>query len=277
MPTYATPSPIAAIVEVAGARVRVTASDRTDTVVLVEPLDKTNRSHVRVADKTKVEFADGLLSVKTKSPGEKNGSIAITIELPTGSGLSAHLAYSSVTAEGSLGASELHMASGQVRLEHIDTLKANIATGDITIGRIAGHAGINGATFTMRIGEVGGPAGISNAGGQVWIGHAAADVEITSAGCDFDIDHADGDVTAVTADGAIRIGRMTDGKAKLKNASGDIEVGIREGTAASVDVGSERGAVHNYVASHGEASAADAKVSVFARTRHGDITVQRAA
>ena len=31
MPTFATPGPIAATVQVAGARVRVTASDRTDT------------------------------------------------------------------------------------------------------------------------------------------------------------------------------------------------------------------------------------------------------
>jgi hypothetical protein len=37
MPTFDTPGPIAATVVVAGAQVRVTASDRTDTVVLVEP------------------------------------------------------------------------------------------------------------------------------------------------------------------------------------------------------------------------------------------------
>jgi hypothetical protein len=33
MPTFATPGPIAATVVVGGAQVRVTASDRTDTVV----------------------------------------------------------------------------------------------------------------------------------------------------------------------------------------------------------------------------------------------------
>ena len=39
MPTFATPGPITAAVQVAGAQVRVTASDRTDTVVLVEPIN----------------------------------------------------------------------------------------------------------------------------------------------------------------------------------------------------------------------------------------------
>ena len=36
MPTFDTPGPIAATVVVAGARVRVTATDRTDTAVRVE-------------------------------------------------------------------------------------------------------------------------------------------------------------------------------------------------------------------------------------------------
>jgi putative adhesin len=274
MPTFTTPGPISTTVEVAGAEVRVTASDRPDTVVEVRPVSSDSRS-VKVAQKTKVDFADGQLSVKTTTPGEKGGSIAITIDLPAGSNLVAHLAFSTVHVAGPLGASEVHMASGQVQLDRTDTLKANIASGDVAIGHVAGRADIDGARFTMRIGEANGPVGLSNTGGQVWIGHASADLTFGSASCDFDVDRADGNVTAETASGAIRIGRMANGRARLRNGSGNIEVGISEGTAASIDVNSERGAVHNYVASQAEPGATDPKVSVFARTRHGDITVQR--
>jgi hypothetical protein len=277
MPTFATPGPIATTVEVAGARVRVTASDRTDTVVLVSPINKASRSDIRVADKTKVEFVGGQLSVETTVSGNKDGSVAITIDLPTGSSLAAYLAYSAVHAEGSFGDCELHMASGQVQLDRIDALQASIASGEVAIGHIAGPAKIDGGAFAMRIGEVKGTVGFSNSGGQVWIGHAAADLDLGSGSCDFDIDRADGSVTAATASGAIRIGRMTNGQAKLTNGSGNIEVGISEGTAASIDVNSERGAVHNFVSSQGEPGASDAKVAVHARTRHGDITIQRAA
>lgn len=157
------------------------------------------------------------------------------------------------------------MASGQVQLDGIDALKANIASGDATTGHIAGRAGIDGATFAMRIGEVNGTVGLSNSGGQVWIGHAAADLDLGRASCD--VDGADGSVTASTSSGAIRIGRMTNGQAKLTNASGNIEVGIGEGTAASIDVNSERGAVHNFVSSQGEAGPSDANVSVPAPRR----------
>jgi hypothetical protein len=102
MPTFATPGPIAATVQVAGAQVRVTV------------------------------------------PGDKTGSVAITIDLPSGSGLVAYLAHSDVHADGSFGECELHMASGRVALDRIDALEANISAGEVSIGHIAGRANIDG-------------------------------------------------------------------------------------------------------------------------------------
>jgi hypothetical protein len=264
-------------VEVAGARVRVTASDRTDTVVLVEPINEASRSDVKVASKTRVDFADGQLSVKTTTPGGKSGSVAITIGLPAGSSLAAHLAHSSAQVDGPIGRCELHLASGQVQLDRVDALQASIASGEVAIGHIAGRAGIDGGSYAMRIGEAEGAVGLSSSGGHAWIGHARADLDLSTASGDFDIDRADGSITATTASGAIRIGRMTHGQAKLMNGSGNIEVGIGEGTAARVDASSERGAVRNSIASQEDPAAPDAFVSVHARTRHGDIIIQRAA
>ena len=277
MPTFATPGPIAATVIVAGAQVRVTASDRTDTVVLVEPINEASQSDVKVANKTKVDFAGGQLSVKTTVSGDKNGSVAITIDLPAGSSLVAYLAHSGVHADGSFGECELHMASGRVQLDRINALQANIAAGEVAIGHIAGRANIDGGAFAMRIGEVKDTVKLSSSGGQIWIGHASADLDLSSGSGGFDIDRADGSVTATTADGAIRIGRLTRGQAELMNGSGNIEVGISEGTAAWVDANSERGSVRNSVPSQENPDTSDNKVTVHARTRHGDIIIQRAA
>jgi hypothetical protein len=278
MPTFDTPGPIAATVVVAGAQVRVTASDRTDTVVLVEPIDKASKTDVKVANKTKVDFAGGQLSVKTTVSGDKNGSVVITIDLPAGSSLVAYLAHSSVHADGSFGECELHMASGRVQLDRINALQANIAAGEVTIGHIAERANIDGGAFAMRISEVKDTVKLSSSGaGQTWIGHASADLDLSSAHGGFDIDRADGSVTAKTADGAIRIGRLTRGQAELMNRSGNIEVGISEGTAARVDANSERGLVRNSVPSQENPDTSDNKVTVHARTRYGDIIIQRAA
>jgi len=278
MPTFDTPGPIAATVVVAGAQVRVTASDRTDTVVLVEPIDKASKTDVKVASKTKVDFAGGQLSVKTTVSGDKNGSVVITIDLPAGSSLVAYLAHSSVQADGSFGECELHMASGRVQLDRINALQANIAAGEVTIGHIAERATIDGGAFAMRISEVKDTVKLSSSGaGQTWIGHASADLDLSSAHGGFDIDRADGSVTAKTADGAIRIGRLTRGQAELMNRSGNIEVGISGGTAARVDANSERGSVRNSVSSRENPDTSDNTVTVHARTRYGDIIVHEAS
>ena len=277
MPTFTTPGPIAATVVVAGAQVRVTASDRTDAVVLVEPIDKASKKDVTVASKTKVDFADGQLSVKTTVSGDKNGSVVITIDLPAGSSLVAYLAHSRVHADGSFGECELHMASGRVQLDRISALQANISAGEVTIGHIAERANVDGAAFAMRISEVKDTVKLSSSGGQTWIGHASADLDLSSGSGGFDIDRADGSVTAKTGDGAIRIGRLTRGQAELVNGSGNIEVGIGEGTAARVDVNSERGSVRNSIPPQESPGTSGNKVTVHARTRHGDIIIQRAA
>jgi len=278
MPTFDTPGPIAATVVVGGAQVRVTASDRTDTVVLVEPINKASRSDVNVASKTKVDFAGSQLSVKTTVPGDKNGSVVITIDLPAGSSLIAYLAHSSVHADGSFGECELHMASGRVQLDRISALQANIAAGEVTIGHIAERASVDGGAFAMRISEVKDTVKLSSTGaGQTWIGHASADLDLSSAHGGFDIDRADGSVTAKTADGAIRIGRLTRGQAELMNRSGNIEVGISESTAARVEANSERGSVRNSVPAQENPDTPDNKVTVRARTRYGDIIIQPAA
>jgi len=277
MPTFDTPGPIAATVVVAGAQVRVTASDRSDTVVLVEPIDQASQSDVKVASKTKVDFADGQLSVKTTVSGDKDGSVAITIDLPAGSSLVAYLAHSGVHAEGSFGECELHVASGRVQFDRIRALQANISSGEVTIGHIAECATIDGAAFALRISEVKDAVKLTTSGGQTWIGHASADLDLSSGHGGFDVDRADGSVTAKTGDGAIRIGRLTRGQAELLNRSGNIEVGISEGTAARVDATSKRGSVRNSVPSQENPDTSGNRLTVHARTRYGDIIVHQAS
>ncbi|HTF08722.1 MAG TPA: hypothetical protein VK659_11180, partial [Asanoa sp.] len=110
----------------AGARVRVAATERSDTVVRVEPIDSTNKSDVKVAAGTKVDFSAGELSIKTTKSGDKNGSVAITIELPVGSRLVLNTASTDVRADGSFGDCALNIASGQIQLDHVAALRGRL-------------------------------------------------------------------------------------------------------------------------------------------------------
>jgi hypothetical protein len=276
MPTFATPEPITASVTTAGARVRVAASERSDTVVLVEPINSANSSDVKVAEHTEVDLTGGELSVRTTKSGDKNGSVAITIELPVGSRLVLNTAWTDVHAEGLLGDCELNIASGQVQLDHTAALRANLAAGSVAIGHIAGTADIDGGAAGVRIGEVTGVVRYQGSTGKVWIGHARSDLDLGGSSGSFDIDRADGSVTAKAANCPIRIGQLTRGQADLVNASGGIEIGISEGTAASVDATSTKGAVRNSLPAQDGLGEFTDKVTVHARTRLDDIVIHRA-
>ncbi|WP_086844106.1 DUF4097 family beta strand repeat-containing protein [Amycolatopsis kentuckyensis] len=271
MHTFVTPEPITATMTTAGARVRVTASERTDTVVRVEPVDHASKSDVQVAERTEVGFTDGALSIKTTRSGAKTGSVAITIELPAGSGLVVNTAWTDVHADGPLGDCELNLASGQVRLDRVAGLRANLAAGAVEIGHVAGSAGIEGGAAGLRIGEVEGAFKYEGSTGRVRIGHARSDVEFGTASGSFDVERADGDVVASAGNCPLRIGRLTGGRAELTNASGGIDVGVGEGLAASVDAESTKGAVRNSLPAN-----PGGHVKIRARTRLGDIVVHPA-
>jgi hypothetical protein len=274
MHAFATPEPITATLTTAGARVRIAASDRPDTVVLVEPINSANKSDVKVAENTKVNFSAGELSIKTTKSGDKNGSVAITVEVPLGSRLVLNTAWTDVHADGLLGDCELHMASGQVQLDHIAALRANLSAGEVAVEHIAGTVDIEGGAAGVRIGEVEGVVRYEGSTGKVWIGHALSDVELGGSSGSFDIDRAEGSVIAKAANCPIRIGQMTRGQAELTNASGGIEIGISENTAAWVDADSTKGVVRNSLPAQ---DSLDNQVKVYARTRLDDIVIHRAA
>jgi hypothetical protein len=54
MSTFTTPEPITATLTTAGAHIRVTASERSDTVVRVAPVNSANKQDVKVAESTGV-------------------------------------------------------------------------------------------------------------------------------------------------------------------------------------------------------------------------------
>ncbi len=140
----------------------------------------------------------------------------------------------------------------------------------------AGAVHVDGGTADVRLDAVAGTVRYEGSTGRVWIGHAESDVELGGSSGRFDIDRADGDVVARAAACPIRIGRMTSGSADLANASGGIEVGVAEGTAAVVDADSTKGAVRNSLPAQDDLAGYDHKVTIRARTRRDDIVVHRA-
>jgi DUF4097 and DUF4098 domain-containing protein YvlB len=127
----------------------------------------------------------------------------------------------------------------------------------------------------ISIGEIDGSAVIKNLNGVIWVGEVTGDLRCNSANGDVTIDRALGAVAAKTANGAVRIGEVVRGSVELGTAYGELEVGIREGTAALLDVRSSYGSVRNSLQASDRPEPSDQTVEVRARTSFGDILIHR--
>jgi hypothetical protein len=281
MPAFDTPGPITVVIEIGVGDARITATDRSDTVVEVRPSDSSAGDDVRAAEQTRVEYTDGQLLIRAPKGWRRysfsgdGGSIDLAIGVPAGSQLHGHAAVAAFRGVGRLGDCQVKTAVGDIQLDTTGALDASTATGAIVVDRVAGHAEVSTGSGRIRLGEVGGTAVIKNSNGDCWIGDAAGDLRVVASNGDISVDHADAGVTASTATGSVRIGDLARGVTSLKTASGDVEIGIRAGTAARLDLYTHFGAVHNQMDTADGPGPSDQTAEVRARTSHGDIVIRR--
>lgn len=98
--------------------------------------------------------------------------------------------------------------------------------------------------------------------------------ELTVSLGDITVERPQGPVTAKTAKGDIRIGAAVRGELRLETSVGELEVGIRPGSAARLETDAPLGSVQKTLAPVG-AEPADT-VRVFARNALGDIIIRHA-
>jgi hypothetical protein len=284
VPTFETNQPVVLSIEMSEGAVHVIAGERTDAVVAVNPSDRHRPEDVEAAAQTVVDLADGTLSVMAPRPRgiaahlgrRRGGSVEVTVELPERSCLRAEAGFADVRCDGRLDDVEVKLGAGNVRLDRTGDLRVRVGAGHVTVEKASGRAEIVTAG-EMAIGVVGGDADLKNLNGKTWIGRVAGSVRVRSANGDVTIDAAGSDVTVKTANGDIRLGQVARGSVSIETASGGLEVGVREGTAAWIDAATKFGRVDNdLTAADGHEPTAET-LQVRARTQFGDVLIARSS
>ena len=279
--TFETPEPIAVTLAMNVADVRISACERTDTVVTVTANDASKKADVEAAQQTRIEFSDGRLLVKAPRSWKhytifKFGreSVDVSIELPAGSSVEGEVWVGDLSCIGRLGGCRYTTGAGDIRLEHAGPVQVSTGAGRMGVDVAEGKSEITGSG-QMRIGELRGPAVVKNLNGPIWIGLAADDLRCSSSNGEISVDRALGAVEAKTANGDVRVGEVVRGTVAVKTAYGRLEIGIREGTAALLDVSSSFGRVENSLHASEGPQPSDETVQLRARTSYGDILIHR--
>ncbi|MEV4232014.1 DUF4097 family beta strand repeat-containing protein [Streptomyces bobili] len=278
MPSFDTPEPISVSAYVYAGSIQFTAGDRLDTLVEVRPRDPKKDLDTRTAEQTEVAYASGILTITTPKANllGRGGTVDVTVDLPAGSSIDVSGAGVRVLGEGRLGEARVKTSAGDVRLDTTGPLQLKASHGSSTVDRVVGLADITSSTGNVRIGTVDGPAVLKNSHGTTTVGAVTGELRVNGANGSIDIARAEASVTGTTTNGVLRLAEVACGEIQLETSNGSIEIGIREGTAAWLDISSNRGQVRNTLAASEAPEQTEDTVKVRARTNWGNIDVRRA-
>ncbi|MFF0745096.1 DUF4097 domain-containing protein [Streptomyces sp. NPDC004111] len=281
MPSFDTPEPIASTFRVEAGSVRLIAAGRTETLVEVSPRNPKKDADVRAAEQTRVSYTGGTLTVTTPKTNRlglgRTGIVDVVCELPAGSQAEVNGSWTEVRGEGRLGEVRVKTSTGDVHLDETGPLQLTVSHGNVTVDHVQGQATITTSSGGLRVGAVAGNAVLKNSHGATNVGTVGGELRVNGSNGDILVERAEGSVTAATAHGALRVAEVARGTVQLETSYGGIEVGVRSGTAAWLDVSSERGLVHNALTATEGPAPEDAgdTVEVRARTRWGNIEIRR--
>ncbi|MFE0103697.1 DUF4097 domain-containing protein [Streptomyces sp. NPDC059009] len=276
--TFETPEPISVTLHLEVGGATIVAGKRTDTAVTVRPTEADKDADVRAAERTTVTYSGGQLTVRCPRKGlsfKNPGSVDVVIELPAHSRLNGRTGVGTIVSEGQLDTCRADIGVGDLHMTHIGTARLSLGHGDILVDRIGGDAEISGGG-RLRVGAIDGAATVSNSNGETHLGEVTGEIHAKAANGAIVVGRAHAGVEAKTANGSIRVDELSSGSSRLETSTGNIEIGIREGTAAWLDVRSKFGHVRHLLDSTEGPDKAEGSVEVRAHTGVGDITVRRA-
>lgn len=283
MTTHPTPRPIDVSIQALVGEVRITASDRDDTVVEIRPSNALNPADVAAADHLRVRHTDDRIEihmptswkVRLVGPSSKSGSVDIAVDVPTGSRVEGDLAMGTFHTNGELGRSQFRTGMGDVRLDQVGPLVLTTGYGDLQVDTVLGDAELRTGSGRIRVGIVTGGALLRNANGPTEIESVGADLRVKAANGDVHVGRALASATVKTANGRIRFDEIGHGVVAAETGAGSVEVGVRAGTAAWLDLASQSGDVRNGLDSTDAPTATDDTVELRVRTGYGDIVIHR--
>lgn len=268
---FDTPSPVELFVQNGRGRVEVSAADTAETTVLI--------TGERAAEFTVEQDGDHVSVTAPRRDGgffgrEPRAEVVITV--PDGSELTAKLGSSDLAGRGRLGGTWVNTGSGDVSFDTVDgTAEVQSGSGDVRVEELTTDARVKTGSGDVVVGRAHGPLVVTSGSGDVRIGHAAGPLAVKTGSGDVVVGESADDLTFSTGSGDLHVDRARRGRVTVKGASGDVVLGIPDGTPVWTDVSTVTGRITSDLRSAGEPAEGQDHVELRARTASGDITLQQ--
>jgi hypothetical protein len=277
MHTFETPAPVSLHVRTGGGRVSVTADETVRTTVELTPLNTAGED--AVARATVVQRGDTVL---VNVPGRRGGflrespAVAILVHVPDGGHLDLQAESSDLTATGRYADVTCVTGSGDIDVERVlGPARLKSGSGDVSAGKVDGVLVATTGSGNVSVEESGEAATMTVGSGDISIGELSGEVVTKTGSGDVEVGRLAGSLVTKTGSGDVTVRRAASGSLRAKGASGNITVGIAEGTCAWLDVSTLTGRVSQELGESAAPADGQHRVEITAHTVSGDLRVHR--
>jgi hypothetical protein len=270
--TYSTPGPVRLNLEIPAGRIDIETAATDETHVELEALS--GREAVReLVEDARIEVLrrgegqEVVVEVRLRHgfwiSFDRGPEIRLRVTCPEGADLDVRTKSADVDARGHYGGVEMKSASGDVSVQEASgDVSVKTASGDVQLETVGGRLEVNSASGDLHAGTVGGETDAKLLSGDVYIREAGDSV------------------SANTVSGDQRLETVHKGRMDLRAISGDVSIGVREGSRLFVDANTVSGSTSSEVdlsdAPPQEGGGETPLVEVFAKTVSGDVRIERA-
>ncbi|HEY1370275.1 MAG TPA: DUF4097 family beta strand repeat-containing protein [Gaiellaceae bacterium] len=270
--TFHTPGALALRLGIPSGRIEVETVDGEETHVVLTSEDESLLEDARVelrersgghelvveVERRRASFLG--LDIRIGPVSISKSGLHLTVRCPHGADLNGYTASADIAARGRYGSADLKTASGDVFVDEVTgSASAKTASGDVHLARLGGHARFQTVS------------------GDVTVNEAGDDVVAQLVSGDLRIDDARGSVTTKSVSGDQMLRAVERGEVGITSVSGDILVGIRQGSRMFVDANSVSGTMHSELdLSDAPPSGEGPMIELRAKTVSGDVRVVRA-
>jgi hypothetical protein len=256
--SFPTPGPVDVEIRNPAGTIEVTAADTDTSTVQVTPLG--GSASADAADRVRVELsADGqrltVFAPERRVIFGRGSPLAVAVTVPTGSRLHVRTATAELAGHGRLAEVVAHTAGGEVVLDEV-----------------TGGTEVHSASGRVRIREAG-AVSVRTASGEVRVEHAASDVDLHSASGRLHVGVADSSVRVHTASGDLTVEEASRGTVEFSAASGDLRVGVRSGVVARLDLSTVSGQIRSELPVEDAAPEGTAALEIKVRTMSGNVLI----
>lgn len=276
---FETPQPVDLKVELSTGGIDITASDTSETRVELEAVNGDSHAEDLIAG-ARVEQHGTKISVimpKNRSGffGRK-GQVRATITVPHESSLKIETGSADLEARGRYAQVSVASGSGDIEIEHISSGDLKAGSGDIDVETVLGSVNVKTGSGAVKLGTVGANGDVLAGSGDIVVAAVEGSLKVKTGSGDIVVESGGDKVDAMAGSGDLLLKTVTRGEVFAKTGSGDVTIGVAQGTSAYLDIQTVTGDVTSSLDSTESPLDGDATVAINVISGTGDVVLQRA-